>query len=71
MSDRAFDHVTNLVDRGVEFFLPVEKLTAGWFAVRGGDAGSDVALIGAERSDLSPPRRGCHGLRRLWQWVTY
>lgn len=28
MSDRALDHVANLIDRGVELFLPVEELPA-------------------------------------------
>ena len=45
LRDRAFDHVANLVDRGVEFFLPVEEFSAGWLAIRGDDAGSDVTLI--------------------------
>jgi hypothetical protein len=43
--DRAFDHVTNLVYLGVEFFLPVEELSAGWLAIRRDDAGSDVTLV--------------------------
>jgi hypothetical protein len=45
LGDRAFDHVANLVDRSVEFFLPAEELSAGWFAIRSEDACSDVTLI--------------------------
>jgi len=45
LGDRAFDHVANLVDRCVEFFLPVEEFSAGWLAIRGEDACSDVTFI--------------------------
>ena len=45
VGDCAFDHVTNLVDRSVEFFLPVEELSAGWLAIRSGDAGPDITFI--------------------------
>lgn len=45
MCDRAFDNVANFVDRGVELFLPFEKFPAGWFAVGGSDAGSDLAFV--------------------------
>jgi hypothetical protein len=45
LGDRAFDHVANLVDRSVEFFLPVEEFFAGWLAIRSEDTCSDVTLI--------------------------
>jgi hypothetical protein len=45
VGDRAFDHITILVDRGVEFFLLVEELSAGRLAIRDDDAGSDATLI--------------------------
>jgi hypothetical protein len=58
LGNRAFDHVANLVDRSVEFFLPVEEFSAGWLAIRGEDSCSDVTLItdalSSPRSSLSP-----------------
>jgi hypothetical protein len=45
LGDRAFDYVANLVDRGVEFFLPVEEFSAGWLAIRSEYACSNVTFI--------------------------
>jgi hypothetical protein len=43
--DDAFDHVPHLVDRGVEFFLPVKQFTSGRFAEWGGGSGANEAFV--------------------------
>jgi hypothetical protein len=44
VGDRAFDHIADLVDGGVEFLLPIEEFSAGRLPERGGYTGPDVAL---------------------------
>lgn len=44
----AFDDVPHLVDRGVEFFLPIDELSARRLAERVGGSGSDIAFAVGE-----------------------
>ena len=43
--DDLLDHVADLVDLGVEFFLPVEQCPVGGLSDRGEHAVADVALV--------------------------
>lgn len=45
IGDGAFDHVADLVDSRIEFFLPVEEFSAGWLTIRGDNPGSKVTLV--------------------------
>jgi hypothetical protein len=65
MCDRTFDHVANIVDRGIELFLLFDKLPAGRLAERGGDASAEVAFVadGVIMAEEFSQASGVDGLR--------
>jgi hypothetical protein len=63
MSDRALDHVTNLIDRGIEIFLPFDEFPVGQFAEPSHSPVGTIALLATTRRDFHLFKEFCISFR--------